>query len=89
MIRMAVSEKLKTKITVYVLYVSFTMPCVWCWIPKLEEWRIRCFLGLRQYLQEKWPFLLSVKLSQPGFILFVSSYFVCIEEKIETKSGKD
>lgn len=45
----------------------------------------RSFLGLQQYLQEKWPLFLSVKLSQPDFISFVSSYFVCIEEKIELK----
>lgn len=89
MIKLAVSEKLKTKITVFCMSVLQNAMVFGVGFPSWKTGGSRSFLGLRQYLQEKWPFFLSVKLSQPGFILFVSSYFVCIEEKNETKSGKN
>lgn len=38
---LTIEIQLKTKITVYVQYISSTK-CngVWCWIPKHEDWRI-------------------------------------------------
>lgn len=87
MIRLALSEKLKTKISVFCMSVLQNAMVFGVGFPSWKTGGSKSFLGLRQ--QEKWPFLLSVKPNQPSFILFVSSYFVCIEEKIETKSGKN